>query len=235
MEKKTSKHCGNKFPGMNEYSNVQINADEVRDVVKKFERQTKSGRVFFPGDEPFAMKCETLLKNAAPDIEGLSVSGTSFTATDNTLYAEGDKPKIVSVDAGDIIAVLDNTKKGLFGNLAKKECLLGALVTTKGILTFCKADGKNSYGSGFVTWPTIAVSPRFGHAYETGIEFFPRENRKFPCGPMVCFSFWAAKAKGLERSLDEMGRHLVFVARGNSDEFDYDEFLPEGAGDGDEE
>ena len=35
--KKNSNHCGSEFPGMNEYSNVVINADEVRDVVKKFE------------------------------------------------------------------------------------------------------------------------------------------------------------------------------------------------------
>ena len=89
---KNNKHCGSAFPGMNEFSGVTINADEVRAVVKKFERQLKSGRVFFPEDTPFAMKCETLLKNAAPDIEGLSVSGRSFTATDKTLYAEGDAP-----------------------------------------------------------------------------------------------------------------------------------------------
>ena len=113
---KNNTHCGGEFPGMNEYSNVVINADEVRAVVKKFEQQLKSGRVFFPEDAPFAMKCETLLKNAAPDIEGLSVSGRSFTATDKTLYAEDDKPKVVSIDEGDIIAVLDDTKKGLFGN-----------------------------------------------------------------------------------------------------------------------
>ena len=118
---KNNTHCGSEFPGMNEFSGVKINADEVRAVVKKFERQLKSGRVFFPGDAPFAMKCETLLKNAAPDIEGLSVSGRSFTATDKTLYAEGDTPKTVSVDESDIIAVLDNTKKGLFGGLEKKE------------------------------------------------------------------------------------------------------------------
>ena len=45
---KNNKHCGSQFPGMNEFSVVTINADEVRAVVKKFERQLKSGRVFFP-------------------------------------------------------------------------------------------------------------------------------------------------------------------------------------------
>ena len=52
---KNNTHCGSEFPGMNEFSGVKINADEVRAVVKKFERELKSGRVFFPGDAPFAM------------------------------------------------------------------------------------------------------------------------------------------------------------------------------------
>ena len=35
---KNNKHCDSEFPGMNEFSGVTINADEVRAVVKKFER-----------------------------------------------------------------------------------------------------------------------------------------------------------------------------------------------------
>lgn len=229
---KNNKHCGSVFPGMNEFSGVTINADEVRAVVKKFERQLKSGRVFFPKDAPFAMKCETLLKNAAPDIEGLSVSGRSFTATDKTLYAEGDTPKTVSVDESDIIAVLDNTKKSLFGNLLKKECTLGALVTTKGMLTYNKYDGELRC-SGFVTWPSIAVAPRMGGTFENGIVFYQGANKKngpYPRGPQVSFCFWFAPTKGLERCLDEMRIHFVYIAQGRGSEFNYDDYTPEGAG-----
>ena len=83
---KNNAHCGSEFPGMNEFSGVKINADEVRAVAKKFERQMKSGRVFFPEDAPFAMKCETLLNNAASEVDWLSVSERSFSATDKQLY-----------------------------------------------------------------------------------------------------------------------------------------------------
>lgn len=236
MEKKTSKHCGSEFTGLNEFSGVTINADEVRAVVKKFERQLKSGRVFFSGDAPFAMKCETLLKNAAHDIEGLSVSGRSFTATDKTLYAEGDNPKTVTVDESDIIAALDNTKKGLFGGLAKKECALGSLVTTKGILSYNKYDGELK-GAGFVSWPSIAVSPRLGDTLEKGIDVFPFSDGKrdpFPKGPRVSIFLWNMSDKKLQRCFDELRLHFVYVARGKGPEFDYDDFMPEGAGDADE-
>lgn len=227
---KNNTHCGCEFPGMNEYSTVVINADEVRAVVKKFERQLKSGRVFFPEDASFAMKCETLLKNAAPDIEGLSVSGRSFTATDKTLYAEDDKPKVVSVDEGDIIAVLDNTKKGLFGSLAKKECVFGTLVTTKGILNYHKTDGKTR-GSGFVTWPSIAASPT--NPYPS-ILFRDRSDFDFPCGSMVLLNFHYSNGKGHGECLFEMVLHLRFIAKGKGAEFDFDEFRPEGAEEADE-
>lgn len=226
--KKNSKHCGREFPGMNEYSNVVISADEVRDVVRRFERQLKSGRVFFPGDAPFAMKCETLLKSAEPDIEGLSVSGRSFTATDKTLYSEGDTPKVVSVGEDDIIALLDNTKKGLFGSLANKECSLGTIVTTKGVLTYHKVDGKDTCGSGFATWPSIAVSPYRG--YSTAL-FCDSSNYNFPHGPRVWLYFSNARIKGYESSLFELVSHLVAIAQGRGGEFDYDETRPEGAGD----
>jgi hypothetical protein len=138
---KKCKYCGSEFSGMNKFSEITISADEVRSVVKNFERRLKSGRVLFPGDAPFLMKCETLLKNAASDIEGLTVSSRSFTAIDKTLYAEEDQPKVISVMESDIIALFDNTKKGLFGGLEKKECTLGALITTKGILGYNKYDG----------------------------------------------------------------------------------------------
>ena len=229
---KNNKHCGSEFPGMNEFSGVTINAEEVRAVVKKFERQLKSGRVFFPGDAPFAMKFETLLKNAAPDIEGLSVSGRSFTATDKTLYAEGDTPKTVSVDESDIIAVLDNTKKGLFGGLEKKECVLGALVTAKGILGYSKYDGELK-GAGFVSWPSIAVSPRLGDTLENGIDVFPFSDRKrdpYPKGPRVSIFLWNISDKKLRRCFDEMRLHFAYIAQGRGSEFDYAEHTPEGAG-----
>lgn len=45
---KNNKHCGSEFPGMNEFSEVMVNVDEVRDALKKFERNLKAGRVFFP-------------------------------------------------------------------------------------------------------------------------------------------------------------------------------------------
>ena len=227
MEKKTSKHCGRQFPGMNEFSGVTINVDEVRDAVKKFERQLKSGRVFFPGDAPFAMKCETLLKNAASDIEGLSASGRSFTATDKTLYAEGDAPKTVTVDESDIIAVLDNTKKGLFGGLEKKECALGALVTTKGVLSYNEGGSE----SGFVTWPSIAVSTDRGYS---SVLFCGKTHIAFPCGPRLWLSLSNGPDRGRDSSFHELVLHLCFIARGNGSEFDYDEFRPEGAGDADE-
>ena len=222
---KNNKHCGSEFPGMNEFSGVKINADEVRAVVKKFKRQLKSGRVFVPEDAPFAMKCETLLKNAAHDIEGFSASGRSFTATDKTLYAEDDKPKMVSVDEGDIIAVLDDTKKGLFGSLSKKECSCGTIVTTKGILVYRKGDDGNTRGAGFVTWPSIAVSPECGKWCMLFREGIMRD--AFPHGLVIRPSFRNMPAKGLDESLDELGRHFAFIARGKGAEFDYDEFRPE--------
>ena len=231
MEKKTSKHCGNKFPGMNEYATVQINADEVRDVVKKLEHQLKSGRVFFPGDAPFGMKCETLLKNAAAGIADLSVSGMSFTAKDMTIYAEDDQPKEVTVNKEDFIALLDNTKKGLFGSLAKKECAEGTLVTKKGILTYQVGDDKVPHRSGFVTWPSIAVSPDRG--YSTAL-FYDRSGYKFPRGPHVWFYLLYVRTKGYEDLLHEFVMHLTYIARGKGDEFDYDEIRPESAGDVDE-
>ena len=227
---KNNTHCGSEFPGMNEFSGVKINADEVRAVVKKFERQLKSGRVFFPGDAPFAMKCETLLKNAAPDIEGLSVSGRSFTATDKTLYAESDTPKTVAVDESDIIAVLDDTKKGLFGNLAKKECVFGTLVTTKGILNYHKTDGKTR-GSGFVTWPSIAVSPTDPYP---SVLFRNRCGYEFPQGSMVLLNFHHVCNEEHIDNLHELVLHLAHIAKGKGAEFDYDEFRPEGAEEADE-
>lgn len=220
-----------------QYDNVEIKADEVRAVVKKFERRLKSGRVFFPEDAAFAMKCETFLKNAASGIEGLSVSGKSFTATDRTLYAESDQPKVVSVDEGDIIALFDNTKKGLFGNFAKKECSLGALVTTKGILTCNLRDGKLN-ASGFVTWPSIAVGKTDSDFVEAML--FLRQMRKgvFPYGPCVSISLWnvlgmsdrltnSALARRLASCLDEMRYHLWYIARGKGNEFDYSDHAPE--------
>ena len=229
---KNNKHCGSEFPGMNEFSEVMVNVDEVRDALKKFERNLKAGRVFFPGDAPFAMKCETLLKNAAHDIEGLSASGRSFTATDKTLYTEDDQPKMVSVDEDDVIAVLDDTKKGLFGSLAKKECSCGTIVTTKGILVYRKGDDGNTWGSGFVTWPSIAVSPECGQ----GCILFRAEGTVrgegrgvFPHGPVVCPSFGNMPTKGLDESRDELGMHFAFIAQGKGAEFDYDDFCPEPA------
>ena len=212
-----------------QYDNVEIRADEVRAVVKKFERKLKSGRVFFPEDAAFAMKYETLLKNAASGIQGLSVSGKSFTAVDRTTYSESDQPKSVAVDEGDIIAIFDNTKKGLFGNFAKKECAIGALVTTKGVLTYNVTDGTVK-SSGFVTWPTIAVAPKCGSTFETGIELFPMANKKnspYPRGPRVSLCFWNAAAKALEDCLDEMRLHFVYIARGKGNEFDYGDHAPE--------
>lgn len=212
-----------------QYDNVEIRADEVRDVVKKFERRLKSGRVFFPEDAAFAMKCETLLKNAATGIEGLSVSGKSFTAVDRTVYTESAQPRSVSVDEGDIIAIFDNTKKGLFGNFLKKECSIGALVTAKGVLAYNVIDGTVK-SSGFVTWPTIAVAPKCGSTFETGIELFPMANKKnspYPRGPRVSLCFWNAAAKALESCLDEMRLHFVYIARGKGNEFDYGDHAPE--------
>ena len=231
MEKKTSKHCGGEFPELNEYSSVQINAEEVRDVVKKLECQLKYGRVFFPEDAPCGMKCETLLKNAAAGIADLSVSGTSFTAKDMTLYAEDDKPKEVTVAEEDFIALLDSTKKGLFGNLAKKECAEGALVTKKGILTYQVGDDKKPHRSGFVTWPSIAVSPDRG--YSTAL-FYDRSSYKFPRGRPVWLYLLYVSTKGCEDMLHEFVMHLTYIARGKGAEFDYDDIRPEGAGDFDE-
>ena len=178
------------------------------------------------------MKCETLLKNAASDIEGLSASGKSFTATDKTLYAEGDTPKTVTVDEGDIIAILDNTKKGLFGGLEKKECALGSLVTTKGILGYNKYGGELK-GAGFVTWPSIAVSPRLGDTLEKGIDVFPFSGRRrdpYPQGSRVSVFLWNMSDKKLQRSFDELRLHFVYIAQGRGSEFDYEEHTPEGAG-----
>ena len=229
---KKCKYCGSEFSGMNKFSEITISVDEVRSVVKNFERRLKSGRVLFPGDTPFLMKCETLLKNAASDIEGLTVSGRSFTAIDKTLYAEEDQPKVISVMESDIIALFDNTKKGLFGGLEKKECTLGALITTKGILGYNKYDG-DLKGAGFLTWPSIAVAPRCGDTLDKGIDLFPFSDRKrdpYPKGPRVSVFLWNMSHKKLNRCFDELRIHLGYVARGKGSEFDYDEHIPEGAG-----
>lgn len=226
---KNNKHCGSEFPGMNEFTVVTINADEVCSVVKKFEGQLKTGRVFFREDAPFAMKCESLLKNAVSDIAGLSVNGRSFTAIDNTLYAEGDKPKVVVVEERDIIAVFDNTKKGLFGGLEKKECTLGALVTTKGILGYNKYDGELK-GTGFVSWPSVAVAPRLGDTLEKGIDVFPFSERArdpYPKGKRVSIFLWNMSDKNLERCFDELRLHFVYIAQGRGSEFDYEDHTPE--------
>lgn len=210
-----------------QYEDVEIRADEVRAVITKFERRTKSGRVFFPEDAVFAMKCQTLLKTAAAGIEGVSASDMSFTATDQTIHAKGDQPKVVSVEEGDFIALFDNTKNGLFGNLAKKPCSLGTLVTTKGFLACNLFDGK-SHASGFVTWPSIAVA-KHADAFESGAVLFQRENNKnvFPHGPRVSLCLWNASAKTLESCFDEMRLHFGYIARGKGDEFDYDDHVPE--------
>ena len=227
MEKKISKHCGDNFPGMNEYSTVQINVDEIRAVVKKLESQLKSGRVFLPEDAPFKMKCGTLLKNASSGLADLSVSGMSFTAKDMTIYAEGDQPKEVTVTEDDFIALLDNTKKGLFGNLAKKECAEGALVTKKGILSYLIGDNKLPHRSGFVTWPSIAVSPYRGCSPALAL-YCDSGDYKFPRGPRVYFYMLYVHTKGYEDMLHEFVMHLTYIARGKGDEFDYDEIRPEG-------
>lgn len=225
---KNNTHCGSEFPGMNEYSNVVINADEIRDVVKKFDRQTETGRVFFPGDEPFAMKCETLLNNAASEVDWLSVSEMSFSATDKVLYSKDDQPKVVSVGESDIIALIDNTKKGLFGNLAKKACAEGSIITTKGVLAYRLREGK--LVNGFATWRTIAVSCDGGNGWLFKPKSKPTSvNREFPCGWYIIMPFYNFPEKKRERSEDELGRHLWLIARGKGANFDYDDWAPEAA------
>ena len=219
------------------YSDVKINADELRAVTKKFERRMNSGRVFFPGDEAFTMKCETLLKTAASVVDGLSVAGRSFTATDKTLYKEGDRPKVVSVDESDIVALFDNTKKGLFGGITKMACTLGVLVTTKGILTCNLWKGRMNC-SGFVTWHSIALAKEFDRSFETGVEIFPFSDRKdgpYPRGPQVSMCLWNLPSKALESSIREMALHFIYISRGEGKAFNFADHMPETAEEAEEE
>ena len=101
-----------------------------------------------------------------------------------------------------------------------------------GVLGYNKYDG-DLKGAGFLTWPSIAVAPRCGDTLDKGIDLFPFSDRKrdpYPKGPRVSIFLWNMSHKKLNRCFDELRIHLGYVARGKGSEFDYDEHIPEGAG-----
>lgn len=203
---------------MSNTDKANVDLEAIRNVVKAFEKEAKTKRVFFPEDAVFAFKYDGLIKSAASVIKEKTSDGV--VVVDNSIHVKGDVPVSYGFGQGDVLAIFDNTKVGFFGNILKKECVAGAMITSKGILCYNVRDGQPRF-SGFVSWTTVANCTSFAAGgFNMGVTLFEkRTSKKDRTGPKIALIFENAESKTLQRSLDKMVRHLKFIVKGCEGEF----------------
>ena len=208
---------------MSNIDEVNVDLEAIKNVIKEFERDAKTKRVFFPEDAVFTFKYEGLIKAAAPIIKEKTSDGV--VVVDNSIHVKGDAPVDYGFGKGDVLAILDNTKVGFFGNILKKECEAGAMITSKGILCYNVRDGKPRF-SGFVSWTTVANCTSFlAGGFNMGVTLFEeRSSKKERKGPKIALIFENAESKILQKNLDKMIRHLKFIVKGCEGEFCDDDY-----------
>lgn len=208
--------------------NINVDTSALWGAVKNFKQETKTDRVFFREDSAFAMKCEGFFKAAASLIK--ERDGDALTVVDKSLYNGNESPVEWTIRKEDVLAILDNTKVGLFGNILKKECEKGLLVTTKGLFALNVFDGTPTK-SGFLSWNTVANCTKMGGtAGEYSVQLFTEWKGiqgRFRKGPRVFFWFENAKIKNVGTKLEKLINHLKFIAKGSPGEFDNDEYAPD--------
>ena len=203
---------------MSNTDKVNVDLEAIKNVVKEFESVAKTKRVFFPEDAVFAFKYDGLIKAATPIIK--EKTNDSVVVVDNSIHVKGDVPVSYGFGKGDVLAIFDNTKVGFFGNILKKECVAGAMITSKGILCYNVRDGQPRF-SGFVSWATVANCTSFAAGgFNMGVTLFEkRTSKKERKGPKIALIFENAESKILQKNLDKMIRHLKFIVKGCDGEF----------------
>lgn len=212
------------------YCCEQVDLDEVRGAVTTFVKKSDKTRVFLPQDPAFLTKLSDFIASAC----GCGVctgSGESFTVVDNIIHASGESPKGYSLTSGDVIALLDNTKLGLFGNILKSRCQEGVLITTEGILALNVYEGKALY-SGFVSWYTLANGNTATHGVIGGARLvrpYSVKTGKYPAGERVSAVVSRFKDKNLQDNFEILITHIKRIAQGRGDEFDEYDVIGESA------
>ena len=203
-------------------------------AANQFEEYAKTGRVFLASDVLFKHKYETFLTAAKTLI--VKSDGDSIVVSDKTILKAGDKPKDITLTYDDAVAILDDSKVGLFGNIKKCDCTSGLLLTTKGVLTYNNYDGKVKY-SGFISWDSfMAGSPLKMAGIVGGVNIFrAKNNTVFPNGPWIGFVFGRTKKSNITEFLEQFVRNLRFIGLGKGDEYDYLDYQPEEAEELDDE
>ena len=175
---------------------MNVNVDAIKTAIGAFRKEHKCKRVFLPDDEGFAQKYFSFRRSALSRFGG-EEAGEALSLKDDILWSEGDKPKTVEISKSDVIAVFDNTKIGFFGNVAKSECDLGALVTTKGFVTLNDHTEGLPDPSGFLAWRAFLVGNQAGLEYGVGANVYlytdSDEKDGYPKGPGKAFHFGQSK------------------------------------------
>ena len=213
---------------------ANVAVDEIRKVIHEFEKSAKTGRAFFPEDAAFDFKCSSYLKTLAR-MPFAEASDDGVSVTDKSTYPERPNPATCTITKSDVLAVLDNTKAGFlgFGNILKKECQAGMLVTTKGIVVINIFDNKPKM-SGFLEWLTVANCSPFGcDNGNFAVDIFASwsgttANGPYAQkGPLLMFYFQHAPTKKISRHLDKMMNHLKFIVKGCEGKFNNLEYIAE--------
>ena len=212
---------------------ITVDPQEVLRIFRRLKSQLKTDRIYFEGDEPFEMKCDTLLKSAASVLQGMSVDDNGFSAMDRIEWFKGDEPRKVTVSKDDYLAVLDNSKAGLFGGFDKRPCLFGGLVTKKGIFVYNFLDGKKGCDSGFAPWNAIySVGATVSSAFGMGMRLFKTKALipypRVPYPRALPIDLWFDRASGCKRSWEYFSEaiiHLWYFVYGVNGPFEFEKYI----------
>lgn len=215
------------------YCCEHVNLDEVRGAVTTFVKKSDKTRVFLPQDPAFSAKLSDFIGSACGC--GLCTGNVEdFTVVDSIIHAPDDSPKSFSLTSGDVIALLDNTKLGWFGNIQKSRCQDGVLITSKGIFALTVYEGK-AFSSGFVSWYTLANGKTATYGVIGGARLvrpYSVKTGKYPMGESISAVVSHFKDKNLQDNFEILITHIKRIAQGRGDEFDEYDVIGEDAEEG---
>jgi len=134
-----------------------VDSTELMNCVRAFVDKHKSNRIFMAGDESFDRKYQSFRKSILLQV-GRAVGQEDMELEDGIRWFAGDKIRSVLIQKRDAVALFDNTKVGLFGNIAKKDCEYGVLITTKGIVTLSGVSDM----TGYLSWKGFLAGNQSG-------------------------------------------------------------------------